>query len=76
MFQTKTYNATICHFKLDNTQAKPKWKPATSLEEDDVRMSCWKLTKHMLQVKDDNLTRGELYNINVDYESDCIEDLE
>ena len=78
------YNADICYFKVVDANTKTKLKLIQSVEEDEIRMPYWKTEKHELILKvkdkfinyDQELHRGNLYSINVDFESYSIENIE
>ena len=78
------YGADICYFKVVDANTKTKLKLIQSVEEDEIRMPYWKTRKRELILKvkdkfinyDQELQRGNLYGINVDFESYSIDNIE
>ena len=79
------YNADICYFKVVDANTKTKLKQVKAVEEDEIRMPYWKTEPKrelILKVKDKSinydqeLQRRNLYNINVDFESYSIDNIE
>ena len=78
------YGVDICYFKVVDANTKTKLKQVKAVEEDEIRMPYWKTEKHELLLKvkdkfincDQELQRGNLYSINVDFESDSIDNIE
>ena len=79
------YGADICYFKVVDESTKAKFKHIKALEEDDIRMPYWKTEdKHELILKikhkfinyNQELQRGNLYSIKVDFESYAIDNIE
>ena len=77
------YGADICYFKVVDANAKTKLKQVKAVEEDEIRMPYWKTEKQELILKikhkfinyDQDLLRGNLYSINVDFESYNIDNI-
>jgi len=49
------YNANISYFKVVDVECKPKMKSIIGLQDDDIRMPCWKTVdkqEMILKVKD------------------------
>ena len=79
------YTADICYFKVVDANTKTKLKQVKAVEEDEIRMPYWKTEPKrelILKVKDkfinydQELQRGNLYTINVDFESYSIDNIE
>ena len=78
------YGVDICYFKVVDVNTKTKLKQVKAVEEDEIRMPYWKTEKHELILKvkdkfinyDQELQRGNMYSINVDFESYSIDNIE
>ena len=81
--KTNNYGAVICYFKVTDSNIKSKFQLIKTLEEADLKMPYWKTEKEIIlkveykfvNYKDDCF-QGEMYNINVDFESYCIDNIE
>ena len=75
------YNAEICYMKIVDKDGKKKMRPITVLADEEILTPFWTIEKQVAFLKvRENLTLtmeplqvGEVYSIDADFESYCIE---
>ena len=70
------YNANICYFKVVDVERKTKMKSIIGLQDDDIRMPCWRTVdkqERVLKVKDkfvnavSDLVKSSEYAIDITF---------